>query len=140
MQVREVMSPTPEYLSADATVYEAARRMNETGAGAVPVADGDRLVGMLTDRDLAVRVLGEGRGSDIQVREVETEKVLYCYQDDDVLDVLQNMHDQHVQRLVVLNKPNSKDLVGIVSLSDIAGTADDPEINKAVAHCCRRYH
>ena len=139
MQVREAMSPTPEYLSADATVYEAARRMSETGTGAVPVADGDKLIGMVTDRDLAVRVLGEGRNSDTQVKDVETEKVLYCYQDDDVLDVLQNMQDQRVQRLIVLNKPNSKDLVGIVSLSDIATAADDPAINKAVAHCCRQY-
>lgn len=139
MQVREAMSPTPEYLSADATVYEAARRMSETGAGVVPVAENERLIGMLTDRDLAVRVLGEGRNPETRVRDVETEKVLYCYQDNDVLDVLQNMQDQHVQRLVVLNKPNSKDLVGIVSLSDIASAAEDPEINKAVAHCCRRY-
>lgn len=140
MKVREVMSAKPEYLDVEASIREAALRMKETGRGFTPIADNDRLVGVITDRDLAVRALGEGLSPDQKVGDIETGAVLYCFEDDNVRDVLQNMHDQQVQRLLVLNNEQGKDLSGVVAISDIADKCEDDDLARRIAHCCRHYH
>lgn len=141
MKVREVMSTRPEYLSADATIREAARYMRELNAGFAPVAQDDRLIGVVTDRDLAVRALADGRSLDDKVSSIETPKVLYCLEDDDIEDVLDNMEEQHVQRLIVLNDPDNKDFVGVVTLSDIADhSSDDQRLTRRIVDCCKHYH
>ncbi|MEX0618971.1 MAG: CBS domain-containing protein [Pseudohongiellaceae bacterium] len=141
MKVREVMSTRPEYISADASIREAARYMKEMNAGFAPVAQDDKLVGVVTDRDLTVRALADGKSPDDKVSSVETPKVLYCLEDDEIEKVLDNMEDQHVQRLIVLNNADNKDFVGVVTLSDIADhSSDDPRVTQRIVDCCRHYH
>ena len=104
--------------------------MAETDVGALPVAAGDRLAGMVTDRDIAIRAVAIGKGLDTTVGEVMTHEVLYCHEDDDVADVCENMADLQVRRLPVVNA--DKKLVGIVSLADIADLARAKEAGEAL--------
>ena len=98
--------------------------------GAMPVGENDRLVGMITDRDIAIRAVAKGKGPDTPVREVmSTEKVLYCYEDEDLAHVAANMGEQQVRRLPVVNR--DKRLVGIVSLGDVV-QSEARSANKAV--------
>jgi CBS domain-containing protein len=92
--------------------------MADIDAGAVPVGENDRLVGMITDRDIAVRAVAQGKGPDAKVREVMSEEVQYCFEDEDLDEVARNMGEIQVHRLPVVNR--DKRLVGIVSLGDIA--------------------
>jgi CBS domain-containing protein len=112
------------------TIREVARIMAEIDAGVLPVGDNDRLVGMITDRDIAIRAVAQGKGPDTPVRDVmTTEKVLYCYDDEDLAQVAQNMGEQQVRRLPVVNR--EKRLVGIVSLGDVVQN-ESRSANKAV--------
>jgi len=96
----------------------------------MPVGDNDRLVGMITDRDIAIRAVAEGKGPDTPVRDVmSTEQVLYCFEDEDLAQVAKNMGEQQVRRLPVVNR--EKRLVGIVSLADVA-QSEARSANKAV--------
>lgn len=141
MQVREVMSHQPKVLAVDATIREAAMKMRENSCGALPIEREDKLIGMLTDRDIAIRAVAEGKNPDDKVSEIMNDQVLYCFENDDVQAVLKNMDEQQVQRLIVLNNPQEKRLVGIVTLSDIADKCtDDVDSAKAIAECCRHYH
>lgn len=141
MQVREVMSEKPEFMSAEATIQDAAKRMKDQSCGCVPVASNDRLVGILTDRDIAIAAIAEGKGLDEKVGNVVAKgKVLYCFENDDIGDVLRNMSEQHVQRLVVLNDQKNKDFVGMISVSDIADKCSDKQdLSQAIAQCCKHY-
>ena len=140
MQVKQIMSAKPEYLDASATIREAAARMQEHNRGFTPIAEREKLVGVVTDRDIALRGVANGKTPDDPISSVMSGKLLYCYEGDDIKDVLQNMHDQGVQRLVVLNNDKNKDFVGVVSISDVAGKCDSDDIAKRLAHCCRHYH
>jgi CBS domain-containing protein len=140
MNVRDVMTGRPEYLHGDATIREAAARMKEDDRGFAPVAGKDRLVGIVTDRDIAVRAMADGKSPDDKISSILTGQVFYCYEDDDVRDVLQNMQDQEVQRLVVLNNEKNKDFVGVVSLSDIADKCEDDDTARRIVNACRHYH
>jgi len=112
------------------SIREVAKIMAEIDAGAMPVGDNDRLVGMITDRDIAIRAVAEGKGPDTPVREVmSTETVLYCYEDEELDHVAKNMSEQQVRRLPVVNR--DKRLVGIVSLGNLAQT-EGRAANKAV--------
>ena len=119
MRVSEAM--TREVCVADPgqSIREVAKIMAEIDAGVMPVGENDRLVGMITDRDIAIRAVGQGKGPDTPVREVmSTEQVLYCYEDEDLDHVAKNMSEQQVRRLPVVNR--DKRLVGIVSLGNLA--------------------
>ncbi len=142
MQVKQLMTEKPEYIDANATVREAAQRLAETDRGFTPVAEREKLVGVVTDRDIALRTTANGKTADDRVSSIMSGKVLYCYEDDEVKDVLQNMYQNNVQRLVVLNNKTNKDFVGVVSLSDIAGQCDekDTDLMQRIVHCCQRYH
>jgi CBS domain-containing protein len=124
MQVSEAMTTDVKMTSPSQTIRDAARTMAEIDAGVLPVGENDRLVGMVTDRDIAIRAVAAGKGPNTPVREVMTQEVKYCFDDDDVEDVAQNMADIKVRRLPVLNK--QKRIVGVLSLGDIA-VADGPE-------------
>jgi CBS domain-containing protein len=104
------------------TIRDAARMMRNIDAGFIPVGENDRLVGMITDRDIAVRGIADGKGPDTTIRDVMSKEVLYCYDDDDVDDVSDQMAELQVRRMPVLNR--EKRLVGIISLGDIAQAAD----------------
>ena len=118
MKIRDVMTRTAELTRPDDTLRHAAQMMKECDCGVLPVADGDRLVGMITDRDIAVRGIADGKGPDAKVREAMTDEVMYCFDDDDIQQVCQNMAEIQVRRLPVVNR--DKRLVGILSLADIA--------------------
>jgi CBS domain-containing protein len=101
------------------SIRDVAKIMAEIDAGILPVGENDRLIGMISDRDIAVRAVAQGKGPDTPVRDVmSTEKVLYCYDDEELDNVAKNMGDEQVRRLPVVNR--EKRLVGIVSLGDLA--------------------
>ncbi len=130
MKIGDVMTRTVQTTSPDASIQEAARTMAELDSGVLPVEEGDRLVGMITDRDIAVRAVAQGKGPDSPVREAMTPEVKYCFEDDDVGEVARNMAEIKVQRLPVMSR--DKRLVGIVSLGDIAIQGDTSVVDTAV--------
>lgn len=129
MRVSECMTRDVRIAAPDDTIQAAAQTMAEVDAGSLPVGDDDRLVGMITDRDIAIRAIAEGLGPDATVRAVMSAEVRYCYEDENIDDVLRNMGDLQVRRLPVINR--DKRLVGIVSLGDLA--LDGPTRNAAKA-------
>lgn len=118
MLVQEAMSRDVRTVAPETTICEAARLMADADVGALPVAAGDRLAGMVTDRDIAVRAVAIGKGPETTVGEVMTHDVLYCHVDEDIGHVCANMAEMQVRRLPVVDV--DKRLVGIVSLADIA--------------------
>ncbi len=120
MKISECMTRDVRVANPNQTIRDAAKIMRECDAGVVPVGENDRLVGMLTDRDIAIRGVADGKGPDTRVGEVMTSEVKYCYEDDDTEDVARNMAELQVRRLPVLNR--EKRLVGIVALGDLAGS------------------
>src|SRR5512138_538987 len=118
MKVREAMTRDVQLVKPEQPISEAAKLMAKLDIGALPVEENDRLVGMITDRDIAVRAVAQGRGPDCRVREVMSTEIKYCFEDQTVDDVTQNMGDLRVRRLPVVNR--DKRLVGILSLGDIA--------------------
>lgn len=120
MRVAEAMTPDVHVTNPDQSIIDAARMMADCDCGVLPVGENDRLVGMITDRDIVVRALAQGMGGDTKIREVMSEDVKYCFEEDDVSDVARNMGDLQVRRLPVVNR--DKRLVGIVTLGDIAKT------------------
>jgi CBS domain-containing protein len=118
MQVSEAMSTDVKITSPSQSIRDAARTMAEIDAGILPVGENDRLVGMITDRDIAIRAVAAGKDPSTPVREVMSREVKYCFDDDDLEDVAQNMGDLKVRRLPVLNK--QKRIIGILSIGDMA--------------------
>jgi CBS domain-containing protein len=104
------------------TIRDVAKIMAEIDAGAVPVGENDRLVGMITDRDIAIRAVAEGKGPDTPVRDIMSKDIKYCYDDEDLEHVAENMGELQVRRLPVVNR--DKRLVGIVALGDVARHED----------------
>jgi CBS domain-containing protein len=119
MKISECMSRDVQTVTADQPIQEAAQFMLRADAGSMPVCDGDRIVGIVTDRDIAVRAVAQGRGPDTPVREAMTDHVDYCFDDDDVEEVAMKMSDAQVRRFPVLSREDNK-LVGIVSLGDLS--------------------
>jgi CBS domain-containing protein len=118
MKVSDAMTLEVQLCTPDDTLKEAAEAMMALDVGLLPVTDGDRLVGMISDRDIATRGVAMGLGPDSPVRSVMTEDVKYCFEDQDLEEVAQNMGDIQVRRLPVLSR--DKRLVGIIALGDIA--------------------
>ncbi|HEY5809982.1 MAG TPA: CBS domain-containing protein [Povalibacter sp.] len=118
MKVREAMTRDVRLVRPDQTIREAADLMAELDIGCLPVEDNDRLVGMITDRDITVRAVAEGRGAQTLVRDVMSTDVKYCYDDQSIDEVTDNMAAIRVRRLPVVSR--SKRLVGILSLGDLA--------------------
>jgi CBS domain-containing protein len=120
MRIAEIMSRDVRVASPTDTIQHAARVMAEIEAGVLPVGENDRLVGMLTDRDIAIRAVAAGLSPDCPVGQVMTHDVKYVYEDESIDDLARNIMSLQVRRLPVLNR--EKRLVGIVSLSDLAAT------------------
>ena len=119
MRINEIITPAPEVIRPDAVLVDAAQKMKSLDVGMLPVCDGDRLVGMITDRDITVRAVAGGDDPrTTRVQKVMTPEVIYCFDDADVKDVARQMEENQVRRLPVLNR--DKRLVGIVSLGDLA--------------------
>lgn len=139
MQVREVMTKRPHYLASDVTIREVVQTMRDNNTGFEPLVDNDKVVGVVTDRDIALRAFTEDHNPTDKANTVATEKVLYAFESDDVEDVIQNMVDMQVQRLLVLNNPDNKDLAGIVTLGDIADHCQDDALARKLVNCARHY-
>jgi CBS domain-containing protein len=122
MRVSEAMTREVRVANPTQTIRDVAKMMAEIDAGAVPVGENDRLVGMITDRDIAIRAVAQGKGPDTPVREVMSQDIKYCYDDEDLEHVAENMGDLQIRRLPVVNR--EKRLVGIVALGDIARHED----------------
>lgn len=118
MKIRDAMTRDVRMVRPDQTLREAAQLMAQMDIGALPVQDNDRLVGMITDRDIAVRAVAEGKGAEALVSDAMTGEIKYCYEDQTVEEVTQNMGEQRVRRLPVMDR--NKRLVGILSLGDLA--------------------
>jgi CBS domain-containing protein len=125
MKIKDVMTRTVETVRPETTVQEAAAKMKSMNVGPMPVVDGDRLGGIVTDRDIVVRAVADGRDPrTTTVRDVMTTDVVSCNEDDDVKDAARTMKDRQVRRLLVTDR--EKRLKGIVSLGDLAvDTRDD---------------
>jgi CBS domain-containing protein len=126
MQLREVMTPNAEVVPPDATIGDAAKKMKALDIGALPVCDGDHLCGMITDRDIAIRGVAEGRDSHSPVRDAMTEEVIYCFEDQEYEEAAALMREHQVRRLPVLNRDNC--LVGVVSLADVSLRGNDDSV------------
>lgn len=127
MNIADVMSRNVTMVSPDASLVVAAEAMAERDAGALPVGEGDQLVGMITDRDIAIRGVASGKPVErMLVREAMTPQVLYCFDDQTCDEVANNMAELQVRRLPVVNR--DKRLVGVVSLGDFA--RNEPEAAK----------
>ena len=120
MQIAQIMTRDVTMVSPNDTLQHAARLMAEIDAGALPVGEADRLVGMLTDRDITVRAVAAGKSPDCTVGEVMTPEVKYVYEDETLDDLARNIVGLQIRRLPVLDR--QKRLVGIVSLSDLVAT------------------
>ncbi|MCC8981486.1 CBS domain-containing protein [Bradyrhizobium acaciae] len=118
MRISDAMTPEVQLCTPDSTLRDVAEAMGTLGVGMLPVADNERLVGMITDRDIAVRGIGMGRGPDSRVGDIMTAEVKYCFEDQEIEDIAQNMGAIQVRRLPVLDR--DKRLVGIIALGDIA--------------------
>jgi CBS domain-containing protein len=118
MQVKDAMTTNVELASPNQTIRQAALLMGKNDCGVLPVADKDSLVGMITDRDIAIRAIAAGKGPKTPVREIMTPDVLYCFEDQDLEEVARNISDIKVRRLPVMNR--DKRLVGILSLGDMS--------------------
>ncbi len=128
--VGKVMSRDVRTVGPEDTLRDAAELMKKIDAGVLPVAENDRLIGMITDRDIAIRGIGGGLGQDAKIRGVMTEEVMYCFEDEDIEHVASNMAELRVRRLPVMDR--QKHLVGIVSLGDLATNGSLPVGAKAL--------
>jgi CBS domain-containing protein len=118
MQISDVMTPGVQFIHPEQTIREAASIMAEHDIGALPVGENNRLVGMVTDRDIVIRAIAGGKGPDAKVRDVMSPDVKYCYEDEKVDHVAHNMGEIQVRRLPVMDR--DKRLVGIVAMADVA--------------------
>ncbi len=135
MQVQEAMTRDVRVANPNETIEQAARLMADLDAGVIPVGENNRLVGMITDRDIAVRAVAQGKGPKTKVREVMTDDVKYCFYDQEIDEVTPNMGEIQVRRLPVLNR--DKQLVGILSLGDIAVRSGDGAAGEALTGISR---
>ncbi|ERI14579.1 CBS domain-containing protein [Brucella intermedia] len=135
MQARDRMSPDAQVASPQETIQQAARLMAAIDAGFLPVGENGQLVGMITDRDIAVRAVAVGQGPETLVRDVMTNDVKYCFWDQEIEEVSSTMGDFQVRRLPVLDR--NKRLVGVISLGDIAVASADGAAGEALTRISR---
>lgn len=122
MKVGEIMTKKVVTANAADTIQEVAKKMAGLNAGVLPVAEDDRLVGMITDRDIVVKGVAGNKAVDTRVRDIMTPDVNYCFDDQEIDDVMSNMARWQVRRLPVVNR--EQHLVGILSLGDVAISND----------------
>ena len=132
MQVRDAMSEDVQIANPNQSIRDAATLMAKIDAGSLPVGENDRLVGMITDRDIAIRAVAEGKSPTTKVRDIMSQEVLYCFDDQDLDEVARNMSEMKIRRLPVVNR--DKRLVGIISLGDLARNEDTSKTGETVSH------
>ena len=135
MKVSECMTQDVRIVDPGETLQDAARTMAEIDAGFLPVGKNDRLVGIITDRDIAIRAVATGRSSNAKIGDVMSQEVRYCYADDTVDDILDNMAQQQLRRLPVVDR--DKRLVGIVSITDLATNGEPAHSGETLCEIAR---
>lgn len=130
MKISEVMTRDVQAVRPDQSAQEAASFMLSADAGSIPVAEGDRLIGMITDRDIAVRGIAKGYGPDTPVRELMTDDLIVVRADDNIEDAAEKMSSAQVRRLPVID--DQQRLCGIVSLGDLSREADEDSASQAL--------
>lgn len=135
MQVSEAMTRDVRVAHVEETIEQAAQLMAGLDAGALPVSENKRLVGMITDRDIAIRAVARGKGPDTPVRDIMSDDVKFCFEDQEIEDVTRNMGDVQVRRLPVISR--NKELVGILSLGDVAVATRDGVAGEALTDISR---
>jgi CBS domain-containing protein len=131
MKVCDAMSRDVQVASPKQSIRDAAKMMAKIDAGVLPVGEGDRLIGVITDRDIAIRAVAEGKAPTTKVGDVMSHEVLYCFDDQDLDDIAQNMAEMKVRRLPVVNR--DKRLVGIISLGDLARREDSRTAGQTIS-------
>ena len=131
MKVSDAMSRDVQIASPKQSIRDAARIMAKIDAGALPVGENDRLIGLITDRDITIRAVAEGKAPTTKIRDVMSQEVLYCFEDQDLEEVAQNMGEMKIRRLPVVNR--DKRLVGIISLGDLARKEDAGTTGHAIS-------
>ncbi|MEO8385594.1 MAG: CBS domain-containing protein [Betaproteobacteria bacterium] len=122
-KIKEIMSTNVQVIGPDATITDAAQKMQKGNFGMLPVEENDRMIGSISDRDIAVRAVAAGKPLTTKVREVMTEGIIWAFEDDSIADAAEKMSEHQIRRLPIVN--SSKRLVGIVALGDFAvDTAD----------------
>ena len=128
-QIKDVMSTNFKWMAPDSPVAQVAQQMSDLDCGFMPLAENDKIVGMVTDRDITIRAVAQGKNPEqTQARDIMTAKTYYCYEDQDVEEVCNNMGEIQVRRLPVVNR--DKRLVGIVSMGDLAQVASRPNVGQ----------
>lgn len=138
MLVKQCMIKDVKLASPQTTIKEIARKMRDGDFGAMPVAENDRLVGMVTDRDIVIRAVCEGKDPNTTTaKDCMTKQVLYCYEDQTLEEVAKNLGDNQIRRVPVLTR--EKRLVGIVALGDIAVSDVDPKkVEETLSHISQK--
>ena len=124
-RLKDVMSRDVKLVAPDTTIREAAQQMRDGDFGMLPVAENDRMIGAISDRDIAIRAIADDKGPATTVREVMSEGICWAYEDDSVEQAATIMSERQVRRLPVVDR--DKRLVGIVSLGDFAVDSTDIE-------------
>jgi CBS domain-containing protein len=138
MKVKDAMHKGVEWVAPDTPVSEIARRMRDKDIGAVPVGENDRLVGMVTDRDIACRAVAAGKDlSKTSARDIMTKGIVYCRDTEELDDALRIMEQKKLRRLPVINE--KKRMVGMLSLGDIAHSATH-ELTGEVVSAVAEHH
>jgi len=128
MDLRDIMTHNVEVVSAGASLKDAAKKMKDLDVGLIPVCDGDRLKGVLTDRDITIRATADGRDpSKTKVSEVMSTDLAYCLEDQEVEEAVSVMEARQIRRLPIVNQ--NKRLIGIISLADIAVHVGDRDLS-----------
>ena len=125
-KLKDVMSRDVQLISPDGTIKEAAQQMRKGNFGMLPVGENDRMIGAISDRDIAIRAVADGKDPSTKVREVMSEGIVWAYEDDSVDDAVKLMSTRQIRRLPIVNA--DKRLVGIVALGDFAVESADIEI------------
>ena len=127
MELKKIMTQGVEVISADATVREAAQKMKSFDIGILPVVEDGQLVGVVTDRDIVLRVIAQGLDpGKTRVHDAMTSSVIYCFEDQDVEEAARTMMDNQIRRLLILNR--NKQPIGMVSLGDISVHTQDEKL------------
>ncbi len=124
-KLKDVMSRDVQVISPDDTIKEAAQHMRKGNFGMMPVGEDDRMIGAISDRDIAIRAVADDKGPGTKVREVMSERIVWAYEDDSVDDAVKLMSEHQIRRLAIVNA--DKRLVGIVALGDFAVVSADIE-------------
>jgi CBS domain-containing protein len=137
MLAKDIMSKKPEFLPPETTLKEAANQMRTKDYGFILVGEDDRLIGAVTDRDIAIRAVAEGKDPNkTTLKDVMSKGIYYCFDEDDLQNVIKKMEHEQIRRLAVLNK--NKRLIGIISFGDIATKCKNTklcsELADAISH------